>query len=95
MKLEEIFKIAEKQLKAPRKKCIVFTKNDYEVFKKNMVEFMGAKPDADKIKINSFNGINVYEDETVAFSFSMFEDIYLESKRLHEVGFITPLNIKQ
>lgn len=86
--IEEIYKQVEEALKAPRKKCLVLVYKDYELLKNHFAEETGAPAD---INLKSFNGINVYCDNSCAFSFSMNEELYLEAKKMPPYEYFIPL----
>lgn len=90
--LEEIYKTVEEALKAPRKKCLVLMAKDYEALKKHLEEVTEIPKDKAIGTLKSFNGVNVYCDNSVAFSFSIYEDIYLESKNIMRDEYIIPVS---
>lgn len=90
--LEEIYKTVEEALKEPRKKCLVLIAKDYEALKKHLEEHMELPEDKQIGTLKSFNGVTVYCDNSVAFSFSIYEDIYLESKKIMQDEYIIPIS---
>lgn len=91
--IEEIYKTVEEALKLPKKKCLVLTNKDYQMLKKHLLEEMEVPNDKQIGTIKSFNGVNVYLDDSCAFSFSMNEELYLEAKKIPtQKEFFIPLS---
>lgn len=80
--IEEIYKQVDEALKAPKRKCLVLTLKDYTALKKHLQEHMELPEDKQIGTLKSFNDINVYMDDSCAFSFTMNEELYLEAKKI-------------